>query len=189
MKPTRHGDNNKREHGPASVGNVGENRVQPIFDAPPPPLSFDERQKWAYRREDGVLMVLDLDTPFLPDGSGNYVPLPKPLNQSIPCEAIALGDPTPDDSFVAASKVSQEHFTQYTAFKRFLEKHPEIRTRKPSKQRLLVHAGDWFQYWAKREQEDLDKLDSLTPEAFTRLTDGIEQRKHEVDSEKTREEP
>ncbi len=36
----------------------------------------------------------------------------------------------------------------HTKLSRFLGKHPNIRTMKPSGSRLLVHAGDWAAHWA-----------------------------------------
>jgi hypothetical protein len=34
----------------------------------------------------------------------------------------------------------------------FLTKHPEIRRHKPSANRLLIHAGDWNQFWAEQNK-------------------------------------
>jgi hypothetical protein len=55
------------------------------------------------------------------------------------------------DGYIPYSDVWQEHFDSYGKAKRFLEKQPEIRTAKPSANRLLVHAGDWLTYWKKQE--------------------------------------
>ena len=40
----------------------------------------------------------------------------------------------------------------------FLRKHPEIRTRHPSQNRLQIHAGDWQRYWADQDRKGFDAL-------------------------------
>lgn len=150
-------------------------------ESTPQRLTYDEVVELSYINDEGVLMRPSIDSPSLPDGSVNYVLWPEPSNEPIPCEVIMHGDPTPDDAFVLASTLHPEHFSHYTEFKRFLEKHPEIRTRKPSQQRLLIHAGDWNRHWYQQEQRENEVLDKMNTDD---LIDGIEQRKKEVQANK-----
>jgi len=43
---------------------------------------------------------------------------------------------------------------------RFLKKHPEIRTRKPKGQRLLIHSGDWMAHWAAQHTRQFEAMDT-----------------------------
>jgi hypothetical protein len=65
-----------------------------------------------------------------------------------------------------------ELFSSQRKAKIFLDKHPKIRQRKPSKQRLEVHAGDWFRYFASRANRA-----EPSDEQIAAYLDGIEQRK------------
>lgn len=66
----------------------------------------------------------------------------------------ASGD---SDAFVPVSLVWQDKFPSYARAKKFLDKHPEIQTDKPSEQRLTVHAGDWIRFWAGLTAEPTDE--------------------------------
>ena len=172
MTHTQHGDKSEFGQGrDSSADNNDENRVQPIFDAPTQSLSFDERTKLSFRRDDGVLMVPNLDTPFLPDGGINYVPRPAPKNEGIPCEFIPPDGLTLEAAFVPASTVWTDHFDHYEEFKRFLNNHSEIRTWKPSKQRLCVHAGDWHRHWEQQDQKKTEQLDGFGSDDIGGLED------------------
>jgi len=82
-------------------------------------------------------------------------------------QAVRLDSEQDPNVFVAASKVYPERFDNYKAFRRFLEDHPEIRRRKPSKQRLEIHAGDWIEYWAEHDTEEFEAADKVEPSPIT----------------------
>ena len=63
-----------------------------------------------------------------------------------------------EDSYVPAVKLWREKFSDYAKAKRFLAAHPEIRTRKPSVQRLEIHAADWAKFWAEQDRNSFDNL-------------------------------
>jgi len=48
----------------------------------------------------------------------------------------------------------------FLKLKAFLEKHPEVSTDKPSKQRLLVHIGQFLDAWNAEERKELEELDA-----------------------------
>lgn len=73
----------------------------------------------------------------------------------------------------------------YPAIGKLLRKNPSIRTRKPSKQRLLVHAGDWAKFVAEEERKASELLDSNSP-AVTNLLDGMANRKDAIPKDPNR---
>ena len=79
------------------------------------------------------------------------------------------------DAFVPIGSVWENDFPSYPKAKAFLDGHEEIRRRKPSPQRLEVHAGDWFRCLAKQnlQREPSD-------EVVDNYLEGIEQRKKGV---------
>lgn len=70
-------------------------------------------------------------------------------------------DGTPDDAsaFVPASSLWQDRFGTYRQFKAWLDRTPTIRYRKPSANRLEIHAGDWAKHWAAADQDSFERLD------------------------------
>ena len=67
-------------------------------------------------------------------------------------------DQTNSDDFVPASLLAVKHFPTYKLFKKFLGQHPEIRTKKPSTNRLVVHASDFIRAKAARDAQHFDAL-------------------------------
>lgn len=66
-------------------------------------------------------------------------------------------DSEDDSAYVPASWLYPEKFKTYRKFEGFLEGDgKDIRRRKPSKNRLLVHAGDWVRCWASKKDSDSD---------------------------------
>lgn len=74
------------------------------------------------------------------------------------------------DAFVPFSKLPQEDFDTPRKAKLFLDKHSEIRRRKPSGQRLEVHAGDWYHCVAKYKRQPTDA-------EIEKFQEGVEQGK------------
>jgi hypothetical protein len=64
------------------------------------------------------------------------------------------GSPESDDegNWVPASKCAAEHDIKQSKIKAFCDRNG-IRTRKPSAQRLQVHAGDWMKHWIRHRAE------------------------------------
>jgi hypothetical protein len=83
-----------------------------------------------------------------------------------------------------AAELYPGRFTTFKAFRGWLARHPEIRTRKPSRQRLEIHAGDWLAFWATEDQKAFDALDA-TPEAIAAVEE-VERRKTEARAAKSR---
>lgn len=73
-----------------------------------------------------------------------------------------------ETAYVLVSKNWPEEFQTYSTFKRWLDGTPksEVRRRKPSKQRLEIHAGDWNRYWTQRKREQSEALDGEALEEF-----------------------
>ncbi len=71
-------------------------------------------------------------------------------------------------------------FDSYAKAKTFLDNTPEskIRRRKPSKQRLQVHAGDWCRYWAEHRK--------ISDAAAEGLGKAEAERKAEIDAKRAR---
>ncbi len=69
----------------------------------------------------------------------------------------------------------------HTKLVRFLKDRPEIRTFKPAKNRLTVHAGDWHAYWSKQSDADFAAMDTDAINAV-----GKEQRQAEIRERKKR---
>ncbi len=77
------------------------------------------------------------------------------------------------DAYISIGKLWPEHFDTYRKAQGFLADHPEIRTRKPSKNRLEVHAADWIKYWSGQQSEPSDAQ-------IQEYLDGVEQRKLKI---------
>lgn len=79
-------------------------------------------------------------------------------------EPTDAGEVQPDDDgdFVLITTLlnQQDEFETRSKLKRFLDETPEIRTRKPSKNRFEVHAGDWMRYWKSKAHDRFESLDS-----------------------------
>jgi hypothetical protein len=62
--------------------------------------------------------------------------------------------------YVLASQLWPRSFESYKRLGAFLKKHPQIRTDKTSRQRLLIHAGDFHRAVAVRDKQSFDALDA-----------------------------
>jgi hypothetical protein len=97
-----------------------------------------------------------------------------------------------DSAFVPAGTLWQQHFTQYKQFKTWLDRtsESEIHRRNPSKNRLVIHAGDWAKYWAAQEKKGFASLDGTAPPEITKMvTDGVRERYNNLHAEKQRQQP
>ncbi len=88
-------------------------------------------------------------------------------------DAIAgqWSEPQADTSAYIPAKevVGDEYAGDYKDLHRILRDNPFIRTRKPSTQRLEVHAGDWNRYKRQRDK-------ALDEPAIEPLIDAIQKR-------------
>ncbi len=85
-------------------------------------------------------------------------------------------DQTDDSAFRPAKEFLGEQFDTYGKLTAALERNPSIRNRKPSKQRLEIHAGDWLKFLNERAAEQIDSLD-LSAELVDDAVKNIEARK------------
>lgn len=140
----------------------GEQDKLNVFTVPP------SVQRWTELSLTGAgeLALLERDEP---PGNGNLA-----AQQSEPQSKSPEAD-----AYVPVGMVWREQFDAYHKAKRFLDDHTEIKTRNPSPQRLVVHAGDWHRYWAK-QQGNSDPTD----EQIGDYLEEIEQRKAEVQQRK-----
>ena len=132
--------------------------------------------QWALYKMRQAKLVLAVTRPCtVIDGSGRSVELPgEPSDNLVRAgetlpqwvgPLVTVPEPTDDESsWIAASKVHPDKFKTYKKFLAFLQEHPEIRTNKPSSQRLNVHAGDWARYWASLDDKAFERLDTLDSE-------------------------
>jgi hypothetical protein len=78
--------------------------------------------------------------------------------------------PADDDSAFRPAKrcLDETRFRNFKRLRAVLKANPWIRTRKPSPQRLKVHAGDWDRYLAMLDEAGFDALDvsAETMDAF-----------------------
>jgi hypothetical protein len=72
-----------------------------------------------------------------------------------------------------------DRFPTFKALRTFLTKHPEIRTRKPSPQRLEIHAGDWMRHFRGKDGAAFDALDT-SPEAVEAFLAESKARREEI---------
>jgi hypothetical protein len=98
---------------------------------------------------------------------------------------VALTKPkiSDDSAFLPASTFYRDHFATYKQFKAWLDRTPEseIRRRKPSKNRLDIHAGDWKKYWDVKAEKTFDGLDNTEPRAIVDMfVEGAKQRAAEL---------
>ncbi|GAB6186680.1 hypothetical protein [Thermopirellula anaerolimosa] len=65
--------------------------------------------------------------------------------------------------YIPATVAARQKFMNYKQFKRWLDGVPNdvIRRCRPSRNRLLVHAGDWANYWKARDDDYWKKIDYL----------------------------
>jgi hypothetical protein len=82
--------------------------------------------------------------------------------------------------YIGASQAQRElDLPTYKAFKRWLENHSDVRTRRPRKNRLEIHAGDLLA--AKRKAEVVRGADDLSDEMMADIrAREIERRKAQV---------
>jgi hypothetical protein len=86
-------------------------------------------------------------------------------------------NPQPDDAaFVPASSLLFDQYDTLKKLKAMLRLNPQIRTRKPSPQRLLVHAGDWHRALGQLKGASPDPLD-LPAETVDAMVQDVQARK------------
>jgi hypothetical protein len=72
-----------------------------------------------------------------------------------------------ESSFVPAKLLWPTRFKSAAECSRFLDSHgTEIRSRKPSKFRRLIHAGDWTIYWNRKDEEKAKAIDDETAQDY-----------------------
>ena len=91
----------------------------------------------------------------------------------------AVGDDDPS-SYVPASKLKADSRLTQRKFMAAIKEHG-VRTRKPSPQRLTVHAGDWMRCTAAMERANFNVLDSIDDQLAS-----VEFRKQGVREHKTK---
>jgi len=114
-------------------------------------------------------LIGDSDPPVpTPPADGKRAP--KPLVGERPAPENPIIDSASDESaFVLMSHLYAEQFDSLKKCGRFLDKHPEIRQKKPAANRRLVHAGDWKRFWAEKEKQRWDALgESALDDAISR---------------------
>jgi hypothetical protein len=90
-------------------------------------------------RPDGTATVMSLSTCF-----AEFAPplVAAALSQCLQSQEEARDAYRPARAFYGPGK----QFRNLWQLRRFLEKHPEIRTRRPTLRRLEIHVGDWCTY-------------------------------------------
>jgi hypothetical protein len=100
------------------------------------------------------------------------------------------GEPADDDDsvWVSASKLCPDKGISLKTARAFCEKNG-IRNRKPSRQRLVIHAGDWANYWARKDAGEFEGLDqgNSKPSIFGNediVLDGAAERLRQLQAKK-----
>jgi len=75
-------------------------------------------------------------------------------------QAVTAPLATPDDptAYMPASKLCPEKGIKLPKAEQFCKRN-RIRTKKPSRNRLKIHAGDWLDYWANRDASEFEGRD------------------------------
>jgi len=141
------------------------------------PLTFEEEVKLTKFRDDGTMLRPFRDTA----GEIRYAPVPEPLEDGIPCVTTESID---ESAYVPAKKLLGGRFRHYTQIKRVLKKNPQIRSHKPTSQRLSIHLGDWRQYLVEQGHGDSEIFDSLTDEQIDAALAGLNKRTQDVHKKK-----
>jgi len=79
-------------------------------------------------------------------------------------QSAATGDvPNDKGDYVPASTIYQDRFRHYEQFRRWLNTIPEsqIRRYKPRPNRLLIHIGDWHNYWRTVDEEAWKRINEV----------------------------
>ena len=92
---------------------------------------------------------------------------------SLPAKAAAqAGD---DSAWVLISKLQPPRLPNIRERRRYVKKHPEIKSRRPltragtpHPKQLEVHVGDWIKHWDKMDGKTFDNLDSAEPNPVTK---------------------
>jgi hypothetical protein len=98
--------------------------------------------------------------------------------------ALVLAEAARGNADGAAYRPAKEFLGQtgadtYKALQATLKAHPQIRTRKPSKNRLLIHAGDWLAATSAGDTAASNALD-VSPETVTAFLVGARERHEEI---------
>jgi hypothetical protein len=90
------------------------------------------------------------------------------------------GQVTDDSAYRPAKRfLDGNRFRSHKRLSAALKRNPWIRTRKPSPQRLEVHAGDWDRYLAMLDEAGFDALDVAAETADAFLTE-VRRRQEEI---------
>jgi hypothetical protein len=85
------------------------------------------------------------------------------LRQAVEIQDRNAPEQTEDESaYVSASQLLRDTKKSWTQKRLVAFLHKEgrgIRTKKPNKQRLSIHAGDWHQHWAQEAAREFERLD------------------------------
>ena len=99
-------------------------------------------------------------------------------------EAKAVEDNTRD--YIPAARAQTEmDFPTYKHLTRWLAKHPDVRTHKPSKNRLLVHAGDLLAAKANKDEREFEATNVPGEVLADEHAQRLEQHKAEVRARRT----
>jgi hypothetical protein len=118
------------------------------------------------------------DPPATPQNDGNSAAVQVADADSgesgVPTKPADEKPPMDESAFVPMSDVWDQEFKSAALCSRFLDKHPEIRQRKPSPNRRDVYLPDWHRYW--RQQQAIQS-EALGDEAMQEHIADIEARK------------
>jgi hypothetical protein len=104
-------------------------------------------------------VTIDLDVLKQALAAWDVAALAEDLDRSLASPAAAA--PVDLSAFIPAKDcLDPPHCPTYKTLRAILDGHPEIRTHKPSPQRLLIHAGDWHRYTARRDANAFEALDT-----------------------------
>lgn len=85
-----------------------------------------------------------------------------------------------DDDYVAAKDCLGDEAKSHKKLITILKKHPEIRRRKPTKQRLEVHAGDWLRHKQKKAEAQWQAADAQA------IVEAVSERTAQIRKQKAR---
>jgi hypothetical protein len=122
--------------------------------------------------------------------NGLYVADPKPMKwvqaafDHLHESPREQSDPEDDSAYQLASKLWPGRFETYKQFRAFLRDNPTIRTKKPGKSRLLVHAGDFIRCYALRERHEFAQMDAPSENVHPAIKSKIEERMRSLGKKK-----
>jgi hypothetical protein len=113
------------------------------------------KQYHGYLNNVAWLSVLEID---------KLLAAPETTSNAAKTQEEVLSD-VDESAFVSASTLWHDRFITYKRFSSWLQRNSsKIRTRKPRKNRLEIHSGDWLNHWARVEVENVRALDEAGDE-------------------------